>query len=269
MSFTDIARRVGKLAVDNSPTILTSIGVVGTITTAYLAARAAFQASDIIRLKEAQDYRSEEDRREAKDVLKDRAQLTWRLYIPAATTGVATVACIVSANRIGSKRLAGMAAATTILEKTFDEYKKKVIEKIGERKEDALNVEIAQDRVNANPPDEHFLEDVRLMNAPDRQLCLDLYGNQYFTGSVEKIRRTINDFNHVLNTNGMACLADLYRMLDMPTVPTWAEHVGWNQDRLVEERIDTTLVGESIPCITLSFRNEPHQDYGRPFLSRY
>jgi len=268
MNFSMLMKRAGQFTTNNSPTILTVVGVIGTITTAYLSAKASWQASDVVRIKEGYDYRSEEDRRDARQVLKERFELTWKLYIPAATVGCATLACIIGANRVGVRRLAATAAAGTILEKTFDEYKAKVKEKLGERKEDALHAEIAQDRVNANPPTEQYLENVKLMGAPDRKLCLDLYGNQYFSGSVEKIHRAINDFNHMLNTDGFGSLADLYRMLDMDTVPTWSERIGWNQDRLVEIRVDTTLVHESEPCITMSFRNEPHQDYGR-FLGRY
>lgn len=269
MNFSMLMKRAGQFTTENSPTILTVVGVIGTITTAYLAGKASWQAANDVNVKEGYDYCKQEDRRDAREVFKDRVQLTWKLYIPAATIGCATLACIIGANRVGVRRLAATAAAGTILEKTFDEYKAKVKEKLGERKEDALHTEIAQDRVNANPPSEHFLEDVRLAGAPDRKLCLDLYGNQYFTGSVEKIHRAVNDFNHLLNMDGFGSLADLYRMLDFDHAPVWSETVGWNQDRLVEIQIDTTLVHETEPCITMRFRNEPHGDYGRPFLSRY
>jgi hypothetical protein len=184
MNFADLARRVSKLAIDNSPTILTSIGVVGTITTAFLAGKASYQASDIIRLKEGLDYASEEDQRDAREVAQDRLRLVWKLYVPAATVCTATLVCIIGANHVGSRRAAGLAAAMTILEKSSEEYKEKIIEKLGERKESAVHDEIIQDRVAKKA----FLDDTVILGLDEGQLCYDTWSDRYFKNTVEGIR---------------------------------------------------------------------------------
>lgn len=257
MTIADLARRSAKFAIDNSPTILTTLGVVGAVTTAYLTGKASFEASDIIRLKEALDYSSEEDRREPKEVVKDRVQLVWKLYIPAMTMGSATVACIIGANRVHAGRAAGLAAAYTLAEKSFDEYKTKVVEKFGERKEEAVRDEIAQDRIN-----ETYLEDVKIIGAESDQLCYDMFADRYFRSTVETLRSAENEFNKTLLHNGNAPLADFYRILDL-TAPAYSENIGWNSDRFMEIRISTTLAPGDIPCLSVSFRHDPLPDYGR------
>ncbi len=257
MTFAQLVHRASKLAIDNSPTILTTIGVVGTITTAYLAGKASFEASDIIRLKEGDEYHSEEDRRDSQEVIKDRVRLVWRLYVPAITTGVATISCIVGANQVGARRAAGLAAAYSITEKTFDEYKKKVVEKLGERKEEQVRDEIMQQRVT-----ESYSSGMEIYGAEVGELCYDKFSDRHFRSTVESIRAAENTFNYALIHDGYASLAEFYRILDLPAL-AYSEAIGWNTDRLMEVRISTVLAPGDKPCIAIDFRNEPTPDYGR------
>lgn len=259
MSVADIARRVSKLAIDHSPTILTTVGVVGTITTAYLAGKVSFEAADMIRLKEGLDYRSEDDRRDPRERIKDRVELVWKLYIPVIATGSAAVTCIIAANTVGNRRYAAMAAATSVLERGYDEYKAKVIEKIGEKKEELVRSEIAADRFEENPPP----TDVALFGVSEGELCYDKFSDRYFLGSVEGINAAVNSLNNSVNHDGYASLADLYRLLDQVEIPSYAEGIGWNHDRLVEVRFSSALAHGNKPVIVMDFKNEPSPDYGR------
>lgn len=257
MSFADLARRASKFAIDNSPAILTSIGVAGTITTAYLAAKATWQANDIIRLQEGTEYSNEEDPREPREVIKDRFNLTWRLYIPAVTTGAAAIVCIIGANKVGARRAAGIAAAMSITEKTLDEYRAKVVEKLGPRKEEAVRDEIMQDRVNAT-----YLDGVQILNADNGELCWDHYSDRYFASSVEQIRAAENNLNFALIHDGYASLSEFYSFLGIPSMP-YSESVGWNSDRKLTVRITTTMAAGTKPCLAIHFENDPLPDYGR------
>ena len=69
--FNDIIKKSQKYVLDNSPAILTAFGVVGTVSTAYLAGRASFRAADIIAL--------EEERIDEELLIRERVELTWRL----------------------------------------------------------------------------------------------------------------------------------------------------------------------------------------------
>jgi hypothetical protein len=262
MSLADMTRRAAKLAIDHSPTILTSIGVIGTITTAYLAGRASIEAADLIRLKEG----SEEDWDEvnqkhiyldSKERAKQRFLLVWKLYVPTVATGAATIVCIIGANHVGSRRAAGLAAAYTITEKTFEEYKAKVVEKIGKKKEQDVEDEIAQDRVTAS-----YHDDIKLYGVSEGELCYDKFSDRFFLGSVEGINAAVNSLNNTMNHDGYASLADLYRLLEME-VPSYAESIGWNHDRLLEVRPTSTLAHGSRPAIVMVFNHDPSPDYGR------
>lgn len=257
MTIADLAKQAAQFATRNSPTILTSIGVIGTVTTAYLAGKASFEASDIIRLKEADDDERGVLAGTPRQVLEDRFKLVWKLYIPAATMGAATVACIIGANQVGSRRYAGLAAATSIIEKTVEEYKNKVVEKIGEKKNEVIHDEIAQERVNKT-----LLEDIELIGAGVGELCYDIFSDRYFRSEVETLRSAMNDFNHSLLQDGHMTLAEFYRILDI-TAPPFSETIGWNADNLMDLRITTVMAPGGVPAVCMGFRNEPSPNYGR------
>lgn len=257
MTFADLARRASKLAIDNSPTILTSVGVVGAITTAYLAGKASFEASDLIRLKEADDEERGVVQSDPRELLKERVQLVWKLYIPAGSMLTATVACIIGANHVGSRRAAAVAAAYSITEKTFEEYKTKVVEKMGEKKEEALRDEILQDRV-----DQTFIDTVDIAGPEVGELCYDKWSDRYFRNTVEGIRGAENDLNFALVHDGYASLSEFYGFLGLSS-PAYSEALGWNSDNKLELRISTTLAHGVKPCLAVEFKTEPRLNYGR------
>lgn len=257
MNISQVLRRASKLAVDHSPTILTTAGVIGAVTTAYLAGKASFQAAEIIRLKEGVDEERGVLVPEPRELIKQRVELTWKLYVPAAATGLATIACIIGANQVGARRAAGLAAAYSITEKTFEEYKAKVVEKLGERKENAIETEVLQDRVQNTDPD-----DLELYDVDTGEICFDAFSGRYFRSTVEQIRSAINTVNHSINNDGYACLGDLYRLLDIPATE-YSDLIGWNSDRLVQDNIHSVLDKHDKPIVVLEFRNKPGPDYGR------
>ena len=150
---TRLAQRARFLVNENSTTILTSVGVIGTISTAYLTGRASFRAAQILE-REKQGLEKLNG-----DVLLPQLELTlarkikllWRLYIPPIGAGITTIASIIFANKIASKKMAALAVASGISERALQEYKAKVVEKLGARQDVALRDEIAQDRINNHP----------------------------------------------------------------------------------------------------------------------
>lgn len=260
MNFALLGKRVAQLAIDNSPAILTTIGVVGAVTSAYLAGKASFEAADIIRLKEADDEERGEPLGDPREMMKERVELVWQLYIPAAVVCTATVACIIAANRVGARRAAGLAAAYSIAERTAEEYKAKVVEKLGERKADEIETEVLQERVRRTP----MPSDVDLIDVDGGILCFDTFSARYFRSNAERIRSAINTINNQINHDGVALLGDLYRELDIPATE-YSDLIGWNSDRLIEENIHSILDKEDNPIVVMDFRNKPGPDYGRTF----
>ena len=143
--------RGAKISISkHSPEILTGIGIAGMITTTFLAVRATPKALELIEEKkdELNNKQVEErldkngDLRDYKEITKlkfpDLFKATWKCYIPAAVTSVVSIACLVGASSVHIKRNAVLATAYQLSETALTEYKEKVIETIGEKKEEVI-----------------------------------------------------------------------------------------------------------------------------------
>jgi len=256
MTLSNWAKRAEKLIADNSPAILSAIAVTGTITTAVLAGRASYKAAeiigdDILRQKEEEVGQARHYRTYRQDV-----ELVWKLYVPAVGTGVLTVACIVGANRIGTRRAAAMAAAYSLSEKAFVEYKDKVIEKMGETKEQKVRDAIAQDRVDANPVS---TREVIITGSGD-VLCYDSITGRYFESNVETLRKAQNDINYQILATNYATLHEFYSLIGLPST-LYSSEVGWNNDNMLELEFTTVLSEEGKPCLSVNYKTYPIRGY--------
>ena len=63
----------------------------------------------------------------------EKSSAVWRLYLPPVAVGPTTVTSIVMANRISSSKIIALTMASGISERAFQEYKDKIIEKLGDR----------------------------------------------------------------------------------------------------------------------------------------
>lgn len=222
--------RIGKTAerfvTDNSPMIMTALGIAGTLGTAYLASKASFKASKVL-----------EDERYAKNIKrlaaekqieldnKEKFLLIWKLYIPAAGVATLTIASVVFANRIGMRRTAAMAAMASLSEKAFTEYKDKVAEKVGEKKHQEIRDELAQDRVNR---DYDPMRDV-MIDGKGKVLCHDAYSGRFFYSTIETIRKAVNDINMNIRSEDSQTVSDFYDMIGLRHT-SMSDEFGWNID---------------------------------------
>ena len=248
MEFSDLAKRLAKLTTDNSPAIFTALGVAGALTTAYLTGKASFKAAAVI----------QESEKEIDCPLKPREKVedTWKLFIPPAGSAVVTIACIILANRIGSRRAAALAAAYAISERGFAEYKAKVIEKLGESKEQKVRDEVAQDRVKNNPFNE------LVIIGEGQVICYDSYTGRYFMSDMETLRKAENDINYQINHDYYASLTDFYNKIGLPPT-SMSDSMGWNADKLLELETSAVLTETNKPCLAIDFRIQPIHGYSR------
>lgn len=253
MNLGNFGRRAGKLVIDNSPAILTGMAVAGTVMTAYLTGKASVEYTR--RLAEEgyydRDYKFERTPRE-------HVEQAWMLYIPAATTSLLTVACIIGANQIGTRRAAAVAAAYTLSEKAFTEYREKIVERIGVKKEQGLRDELAQDRVTKNVGDSNEI----VIVSGTSVLCYEAFTGRYFISDMETLRGAQNDINFKINSSYYASLSDFYEKVGLPTT-AFSDEVGWNSDKLLELKFSTVLSNDSRPCIAIDFSVAPVRDYYR------
>lgn len=243
-----------KFLLDNSPAILTAIGVVGTVTTAVLSARAAVQATEIIR--EARHDASLMNRQEPD--LRERAALTWDVWLPPVLSGGLTVGATIGSNYVSSRRITALAAAYAIAERAFDEYRDKVKERIGDRRERSIRDDIAQDRVDRNPVSASHVH----VTGNGDVLCYDAYTGRYFYSTMEDLRRAQNDINYSVINHSYASLTDFYGLIGLDQTK-FSDEIGWNVDNLLEIQFSTTLSDDGRPCMVVDFRTAPVRYFNR------
>lgn len=259
---SEIAKKALKFASDNSPTILTSIGVGGVITTAILAAGGAYQASRIVLEEQAfldkQPTPSTMNGQPAHQLTrKEKAQLTWMYYLPAVGSVVLTCGAIIGANRVADNRTAAMAAAFTVSEKALVEYKDKVVETFGKTKGNRVQDAVMQDRVANTPVPQNLVVMTGL-----KQLCFDSWSGRYFHSTMEDLKKAMNDLNHRILSDNYASLTDFYNLIDLEST-SGSDDIGWNVDKLLDIHFSTCISPEQTPAISMDYRVEPIRGFHR------
>lgn len=113
--------------------------------------------------------------------------------IPAAVTGALSTAAVVGSNHISAKRNAALVTAYALSDSMLHEYRKRVVEKLGEKKEQEIRDDIDREAVEQNPPS----KDVIVMSENSANtLCFDAGFGRYFHSDIETIRRAVNRLNH-------------------------------------------------------------------------
>lgn len=274
---TQAADKVKYLLNDNSTVILTGVGVAGTIGTAVLASRASFKAAELI----AEVENNELSRVIADGVLTEdengisisgtidkgklgrplskteKVKLVWIHYIPPVALGITTVASIVMASRISSKQIAGLVVASGVSERALQEYKAKVVEKLGDKQESALVDEIAQDRVNHIPSSGQVI----IAGSGD-VLCFESLTGRYFNSTIESIKKAENKVNYDIIHYDYASLSTFFEEIGLrPT--DYSDMVGWNVANRLEVTFSTTMSDDNRPCLVIGFRSMPVVDYDK------
>lgn len=248
MNIPELTKVVGLYISKNSPTILTGVAVTGVLATTVYAVKGTPQAAQDISFAQSEQL----------EILTkwEIVRLTWRYYIPALCIGAATIACIVGANSISTRRNAALVSVYSLTEKALHEYKTKVVETLGEKKERAIRDDIAQDRVNAEPVSTREV----IITGNGDVLCFDTLSSRYFQSSIENMRKAQNDINEQVINDSYATLNDFYQKLGLRDT-TLGEDLGWKTDKLMDITFSTTMSDDNRPCIALEYPVKPTDDY--------
>jgi len=233
MDLRDILNHTKESLRSNSPTIFTGAGIGGIIATAYLSGRASWRASRKVA-------------EEAPMTTKEIAKFVWKEYIPAAVSGVVTIGCVVMGARTNSKRAAAAYSLLAVSEKAFTEYRGKVVEEIGAKKEQVVRDKVAQDKVNNNPPGQIVVA------GTGQVLCCELFTGRYFMSDMETLRRAENQINYRMRNEMWACLSDFYPMVGLPYTSS-SDDMGWIDDRPFELKFTTVMSQDGRPCIAFDY----------------
>jgi len=238
MKLKNVVTIIEKFTRNNASTILTVVGVAGVATTAYLSAQAGFKACEELQKEEAHQNRKLER--------KETIQHLWKLYIPAGLAATATVVSIAGASRINSRRAAALSAAYSLTERAFTEYKEKVVETLGDKKEKKIREEIAADKVTNSPP-----ANATLVIGSGDILCYEMHTGRYFNSDMETIRRAQNTINAKLISEMEATLSDFYYLINIPQTSS-SSYSGWSSDKMLELSF-SSLLHDGKPCLAFDY----------------
>ena len=256
MKTSDVAKNSVEFVKANSPAILTGIGAGGVVATGILAAKGGMRAQQLIWEDESRG-RTPED---TKERLKHQTQLTWKCYIPAASVGVSTVAAIIGANTISSRRNAAIVSLYSVTDAAFKEYKAKVVETIGEKKNEEVLDEIAKEKVAQNPPPNAS----QVIIGKGDVLTYDSLTGRYFMCDIETIRKAQNDINARCVNDTYASQNDFYQLIGLPPT-TFGEEVGWTSNNMMEINFTSVLAEDGRPCLVINYQMEPTRGFYKSY----
>lgn len=235
-----------------SPEILTGIGIAGMITTTILAVRATPKALKLIEEKKKQEQTE-------KLTPIETVKVAWKPYIPAVVTCISSVACLVGSSSVSARRNAALYSAYKLSETALMEYKDKVIETIGEKKEQVIKDKIIDEKLKNNPVSN---SNVIITNKGTSQ-CFDPLSGRYFESDIELIKKAINKLNEMLlhDMFGYVSLNDFYDELGLDHIDL-GDDLGWNiQKGLIDIDLRAKIADNGKPCIVLDFSVAPRYDY--------
>jgi hypothetical protein len=241
----------------HSPEILIVTGIVGAITSTVLACKATTKVGQILdESKETLDVihegmktgeirrvdYSEEDGK--KDTVKVYAQTGLKiakLYAPAVIVGAASITSILASHNILKKRNVAISAAYAAVDKSYKDYRSRVIERYGEQVDEEMKYGIKAKKIEATETDPETGKEKKVkktVKATDPNLQSDYA--VYFDSRSRCCEKNM-DYNRMflkaqeayanqlLRSRGHVFLNEILDSLDLPRTPA-GQIVGWTKN---------------------------------------
>ena len=237
--------------------------MVVTVGTAVLAGRAGYKCAKIL---DEIEYAKTHDEHGDPTPPSETEPLITRLekvqavgvhFIPPVVAGSATIAAVIFANRISAKEAAALAAAYGLSKQQLEEYRTKVAEKLTGPKNQAIKDEIAQDKIDENPPSKQVV-----IIAGGDVLCLDSMSGRYFRSSMEQIKRAEAEINNELFDTQNASVSEFYDKIGLPPT-TLSDQLGWTafDEGSIEFEITTGVTDNNEPCLVITPSRTPEPNF--------
>lgn len=274
----------------HSPEILVVAGIAGTVVSAVLACKATTKVAEILDETKGtldtihegmetgaingQEYTTEDGKKNTVVVYAQTGMKLAKLYAPAIILGTLSITSILTSNNILRKRNVALGAAYAAIDKSFKEYRGRVIERFGEQVDTELKYgikakkfeEIEVDHENGK---EKKVKKTVMVADPNLQSDYAVYFD-----SKSRNYETNPDYNRMflkaqqafandkLQTRGHLFLNEVLDDLDLPRTPA-GQIVGWTKDgpdgyvnfRIVEVERETED-GRHEPALLLDFNVE-------------
>jgi len=258
-----IFKKFLKGAEKRLPEILTATGLILNGTAIVEAIRNTPRALD--------NLRQAEDEKGAPLDTSEKIDATWKCYIPTMVTGTLGAVCIIGGAVKYRKQNAALVSLYAISEGALSEYKKKMIQELGETKVKEIETKIDQER-SEKIEDERSKSGLTIID-PDnstqvvfreQDLCLDTFTYRYFYTTENDVKTAVVELNHEINKGDFVTLNDFYFKLGVEPVDFGGD-VGWDTDiGLIDVFYDSIMYGGH-PIMTIKFKNRPRSSH----YSRY
>lgn len=163
--------KVGFGLQKKSPEILVGVGIVGAVASAVLACKATTKAGAIVEesknsladirkanengiTKAGESYSAEDRRKDLAIAYVQTGVKFAKLYAPAVMLGAVSIASILASHNIMKKRNVALAAAYAAVDKSFKDYRDRVIERFGEQVEKELRYNIKAQEIEETVTDD-------------------------------------------------------------------------------------------------------------------
>lgn len=234
----------------NGSTILTCVGSVGVIATTVLAVKATPKAVTLLEHAEAE--------KEAPLTVLEKVQVAGPSYIPTILVGVSTIACIFGANVLNKRQQAALLSAYALLDNSYKEYKKKVMDLYGEDADKHVRTEIAKDNY-----DEDTIE-----FEDDKLLFYDEYRKEYFNATMEDVLAAEYTLNRDFAYHGYALLNEFYDLLKLPRTD-FGDVLGWCASMMYDSQWYVWIefnhrkveLEDGMECYIIEILTEPVPDF--------
>lgn len=163
--------KIGFQIQKKSPELLVAAGIAGVVVSAVMACKATIKASEVAEeAKETIDeiheieekgitragnpYSIEDTKKDLTTTYLQTGVKYAKLYAPSVILGAVSITCIVASHRVLKKRNIALAAAYTTLDKSFKEYRGRVMERFGEQVEKEIRYNIKAKEIKKTVVDE-------------------------------------------------------------------------------------------------------------------
>ena len=274
----------------HSPEILVVAGIAGTVVSAVLACKATTKVAEILDETKGtldtihegmetgaingQEYTTEDGKKDTVVVYAQTGVKLAKIYGPAIILGTLSITSILTSNNILRKRNVALGAAYAAIDKSFKEYRGRVIERFGEQVDTELKYGIKAKKfeeieVDPETGKEKKVKKTVMVADPNLQSDYAVYFD-----SKSRNYETNPDYNRMflkaqqafandkLQTRGHLFLNEVLDDLDLPRTPA-GQIVGWTKDgpdgyvnfRIVEVERETDD-GRHEPALLLDFNVE-------------
>lgn len=247
--------RTGLKLKKHSPEILLVAGAVGAVTSTVMACKATLKVNEVLEDTKqkidtihqvssdpamAEKYTEEDSKKDLAIVYTQTAVKFIKLYGPSVALGVVSLGCMIGSNRILNKRNAALAAAYAAVDKSFKDYRGRVVERFGKQLDKELRYNIKAQEVEEITTDENGKEvvtkstvEVADPNSYSPYAIVFDDGNEGWDPDPERSKFFLiqqqNWANERLKSRGHLFLNEVYDMLGARRTKAGAQ-VGWVYD---------------------------------------